>query len=175
MGPPRQDTGLFSKTDCPNSWLSATMATYGSVPFVTGPKPSGKITGLPEKGITLASPDGETLISSVYSIAAGGRCKATQHKVTFTYTDNSTAQAYVSVPHDCSCGSVNGTNAKTVCLGNSPGPCCKGFQLLTFTNPSATKAVKSLTYTYNDGCSGSYPGQVYALTAKVGAVSWSCW
>ncbi len=171
----RQDTGLFSKTDCPNNWLSSTMATYGSVPFLTGPKPSGKVTGLSHLGVTLASPDGETFITSVHSIAGGGRCKATLHKLTFTYTDGSSSLAQVTVPHDCSCAAASGTNAKTVCIGNSPGPCCTGFQQQTFTNPSPTKAVSSLTYLYHDGCNGSYLGQVYALTAKVAATSWSCW
>ena len=171
-------SGKFTATDYCTAFdvLSATSQIENGVFFLTGPRPTGSVnlTGAP--GIT-GFPTGDTvvtlplrvLVASVESLVPGGRYCDSPHSVTFSYADNTTASASVTVPHDSDCHDNTGTNATTTCLGAIRTVCQPYWYENSFLNPFPSLVVSSILYSYSECYNGNYDsnGDVWAVTVRV--------
>ncbi len=172
------DSGKFTATDYCTAAdvLSATSQIEDGVSFLTGPRPAGTVnlTGAP--GIT-GFPTGDTVVAlpqgvhaaSVESLVPGGRYCDSSHSVTFSYADNTTSSASVTVPHDSDCYDNTGTNATTTCLGTIRTVCQPYWYENSFQNPYPSLIVSSIVYSYSECYNGYYEsdGDVWALTVRL--------
>jgi hypothetical protein len=169
--------GGFSATDycTAGDILSSTTQIENGVLFLTGPRPAGGvnrtdapgITGFP-KGDTVLDLPASALVVSVNTLAPGGRFCSSPHSVTFNYADNTMAMASVSVPHDCDCANVTGTNATSTCLGAISTVCCPFWYENSFQNPLAGLVVSSIVYSYSE-CDENLTsdGEVWSLSVRL--------
>jgi hypothetical protein len=170
-------SGGFSATDyctAGDIFPSTTQIENGAL-FLTGPRPAGSvnwtggpgITGFPKGDAVLDLP-ASALVVSVNALAPGGRFCISPHSVTFNYADNTIAMASVSVPHDCDCENVTGTNATSTCLGAISTVCCPYWYENSFQNPFPGLVVSSIVYRYG-ACDESLisDGEVWAVSVRL--------
>lgn len=172
------ESGKFTATDYCTAAdvLSATSQIENGVFFLTGPRPTGSvnltggpgITGFPTGDTVLILPPG-VHVASVESLVPGGRYCDSPHSVAFSYADNTTASASVTVPHDSNCYDQTGTNATTTCLGTITTVCQPFWYENSFRNPFPGLVVSSILYSYSECDNGYYEsnGDVWAVTVRL--------
>ena len=166
IGLQKDDSTWFNASECPSHFMSNT-ASYNGVPFRGGPYSlGGGIAGM-VSGVEVSPPSGTNFLESVHYLHPGGRCGAQGHTLTWTYSDGSSYSDSYTNSHDCGSYNTSGSTFSVSHLGTYGGSCCDNWYEAAFTNPSPSKGVSSVRMNFNDGCGGSYPGQMWAVTFEL--------
>jgi len=162
----KNDGAIFTGNDCPGKFWGQDEPTVNGTPFVVGPYMAGSQLAGIKPGVAVPVPYSSWTVNSVYTIFPGGRCSGQPLSVTFNYTDGSSGTTgTANIPHDCgNGGSWSGSNFQIVGQGQYGGPCCDWWYWGKYTNPNPAKKVATFSFSYYDGCGGSYSGQMWATT-----------
>ena len=172
----KDDNTWFDTAGCPSNFFSGSTATYNGTPFIGGPATvSGRVAGM-RSGVAVDPPSGENYVDEVHYLHPGGRCSVQYHTLTWTYSDGTTSSSTYKNYHDCGSYNASGSDFAITHLGSygSYG-CCSHWYEAAFTNPSPSKLVDSVSMTYNDGCGGSYLGQMWAVTMVLDGDDYDAW